>query len=209
MAHRTAVYIDGFNFYYGCLKNSGWKWLNIQQTFTKVLGPAHDIVLIRYFTAKVQSTAQDPQIDVRQDTYLKALQHCCPLIQIHFGHFLRHRVMMENATPPPSRVPVWKTEEKGSDVNLAVHLLNDAWKNHYDCAVVVSNDSDLAEPLRLARQECNKTIGLITPGAPTRRTSRELTMHAHFVRTIRQSALKQAQLPLQILGTSLHKPTGW
>ena len=42
-------------------------------------------------------------------------------------------------------VEVIKTEEKGSDVNLAVHLLNDAWLDRYECAVVVSNDSDLAE----------------------------------------------------------------
>ena len=37
-----------------------------------------------------------------------------------------------------------KTEEKGSAVNLAVHLLNDGWLDAYDCAVVISNDSDLA-----------------------------------------------------------------
>ena len=52
---------------------------------------------------------------------------------------------MENASPPPATVKVWKNEEKGSDVNIAVHVLNDAWQNAHDCAVVVSNDSDLAE----------------------------------------------------------------
>ena len=38
-----------------------------------------------------------------------------------------------------------RTEEKGSDVNLAVHLLNDGWMNACDCAVVFTNDSDIAE----------------------------------------------------------------
>jgi len=89
------------------------------------------------------------------------------------GHFLRNKVKAENAKPPPDLVQVWKNEEKGSDVNLAVHLLNDAWKNEYDCAVVVSNDSDLAESMRLAKQH-NKVIGLITPGAPKRKTSVQL-----------------------------------
>lgn len=46
-------------------------------------------------------------------------------------------------------VDIIKTEEKGSDVNLAVHLLNDAWQNVYDCAVVLSNDSDLKEAITL------------------------------------------------------------
>ena len=58
---------------------------------------------------------------------------------------------------------VIKTEEKGSDVNLAVHLLNDSWLDVYDCAVVVSNDSDIAEAMRLARHHHGKLIGLITP----------------------------------------------
>ena len=58
---------------------------------------------------------------------------------------------MANADPPPNTVNVIKTEEKGSDVNLAVHLLNDAWLNKYECAVIVSNDSDMAEAMRLVK----------------------------------------------------------
>ena len=53
--------------------------------------------------------------------------------------------------PPPEFTQVYKTEEKGSDVNLALHVLNDAWLDQYDCAVIVSNDSDLAESLRLVK----------------------------------------------------------
>ena len=40
-------------------------------------------------------------------------------------------------------------EEKGSDVNLATYLVADGFRDLYDTAVVVSNDSDLAEPLKL------------------------------------------------------------
>lgn len=40
-------------------------------------------------------------------------------------------------------VSVLKTEEKGSDVNLAVDLLHDCVQGLYDCVVVISNDSDL------------------------------------------------------------------
>ena len=101
-----------------------------------------------------------------------------------------------------------KTEEKGSDVNLAVHLLNDAWLDNYDCAIVISNDSDLAEPLRLIREQNGKMIGLISPllrGHP----SRELQKHAHFVKRIREGVLKNSQLPSPIPVTTIHKPQSW
>ena len=49
-------------------------------------------------------------------------------------------------------VEVIRTKEKGSDVNLAVHLLNDGWLDTYDCGIVVGNDSDIAEAMRLVRR---------------------------------------------------------
>jgi uncharacterized LabA/DUF88 family protein len=49
---------------------------------------------------------------------------------------------------PTRFVEILDTEEKGSDVNLAVHIINDAWSNHFDVALVLSQDTDLIEPLR-------------------------------------------------------------
>ena len=77
-----------------------------------------------------------------------------------------------------STASVIKTEEKGSDVNLAVHLLNDNWPDAYDCAVVGSNDSDIAEAMRLVRHHHGKRTGLITPGK--RKSSNQLRTHADF-----------------------------
>ena len=47
-------------------------------------------------------------------------------------------------TPVPNAViaEFHSMEEKGSDVNLAAYLLNDAWMNLFEAAVVVSNDTD-------------------------------------------------------------------
>lgn len=207
--HRTIVYVDGFNFYYGALKGTPWKWLDLQALFRKALGSENEIVKIKYFTAKVQPTLDDPAVAVRQELYLRALGHCCPSVEVYFGHFLRHQVRMENAEPPPRSVAVWKNEEKGSDVNLALHVLNDAWRNAYDCAVVVSNDSDLAESLRLVKAQHRKLIGLITPGAPLRKTSWQLRQHAHFTKPIRTWALEASQLPDPVPATSIRKPSAW
>ncbi len=104
-------------------------------------------------------------------------------------------------------VEVIKTEEKGSDVNLAVHLLNDAWLGAYDCAVVVSNDGDVAEAMRLVREYHNKRLGLLTPG--TRLSSKQLRTNADFTRRIRQTALRRSQLPDPIPGTNIRKPRSW
>jgi uncharacterized LabA/DUF88 family protein len=205
---RTIVYIDGYNFYYGAVRGTPCKWLDPVALFLKVLGPQNDLLKIRYYTARVQPTPYDPDVNVRQDAYLRALQAHCPIVELHYGHFLRHKVVMENAYPPPNRVTVWKNEEKGSDVNLAVHLLDDSWRNAFDCAVIVSNDSDLMESLRLVSGH-KKVIGLVTPGSPLRKTSRELKQYARFVKPIRAWMLQASQLPDPIPGTTIHKPPRW
>jgi hypothetical protein len=58
---------------------------------------------------------------------------------------------------------VWKTEEKGSDVNLATHLLHDAYRNDHELAVVISNDSDLVVPIQIVRHELGKPVGVFVP----------------------------------------------
>jgi hypothetical protein len=206
---RTVVYIDGFNFYYGQLKGTPWRWINIETLFTRLLGPRHELIGIEYFTARVQPTAGNPDAHIRQFSWLEAQRVQSPIIKIHYGHFLRHKVRMENANPPPPTTQVWKTEEKGSDVNMALQILNDAWLDRYDCALVVSNDSDLAMALAMVKQQQSKMIGLVTPGAPRRKTSMQLRQHANFLRIIRESALRSSQLPQTIPGTGLHKPTSW
>ena len=170
---RTFVYVDGFNLYYGALKDTPWKWLDLVALFRRVLHPQHDILTVKYFTARVSGTHGDPSKPQRQDVYLRAVQRFRPEVEVYFGHFLSHTVRMPLARPAGNRrsAEVVRTEEKGSDVNLAVHLLNDGWLDVYDCAVVVSNDSDLAEAMRLVNHQHGKRIGLITPEPETRRAN--------------------------------------
>ena len=150
---RTFVYVDGFNLYYGALKGTPWKWLDLPALFARVLQPRHEILSVKYFTARVSGTAADQSKPQRQDVYLRALQRFRPEVEVYFGHFLSHPVRAPLAQPVGGErtATVIRTEEKGSDVNLAVHLLNDGWLDVYDCAVVVSNDSDVAEAMRLVR----------------------------------------------------------
>ena len=206
---RTFVYVDGFNLYYGALKGTPWKWLDLPALLANVLQPYHEILKVKYFTARVSGTPADPSKPQRQDVYLRALRRHRPEVEVYFGHFLSHKARARLVEPMRGQrsVEVLRTEEKGSDVNLAVHLLNDGWLDAYDCAVVVSNDSDIAEGMRLVRQHRAKRIGLVTPGSA--RPSRQLMAHADFSRRTRPNALRQSQLPNPIPGTNLRKPAGW
>ena len=207
---RTYVYIDGFNLYYGAVKGTQYKWLNLQR-MCELLLPKNDIVSVKYFTAKVSSRAGDPGQPARQQIYLRALQ-TIPNLEIIYGHFLTHTVRRRLANPAPGEklyVEVLKTEEKGSDVNLAAHLINDGCKGRYEVAVVISNDSDLLEPIKIVRHELGLDVGVINPHHG--RTSKELAREASFVKSIRKWVLKESQFPpiLQDAQGEIRKPPEW
>ena len=103
---------------------------------------------------------------------------------------------------------VLRTDEKGSDVNLATHLLYDAFKGEFDVAVVVSNDSDLCEAIRLTIS-LGKNVGVFIP--QQRSASRDLLSVATFSKPIRAGALNASSFP-PVMRDSIgefHKPDGW
>lgn len=207
---RTRVYIDGFNLYYGCVKGGPYKWLNLPLLCDNLL-PRNAVERVRYFTAQVSARPNDPDQPTRQQLYFRALA-TEPRVSIHLGHFLTHPVTMpQTAAWQAGRyvpVQVMKTEEKGSDVNLATLLLMDAVDNLFDCAVIVSNDSDLKEPISQVRNRFGKTIGILNPH---KFASQALKPLAHFIKPIRSSALANSQFDNQLtdgVGT-FHKPARW
>jgi hypothetical protein len=87
---KVNVYIDGFNLYYGALKNTPYKWLDISKLCSSLLHN-HDIQKIKYFTApmKTRPGDKDPDKVVRQQIYLRALK-TLPNVEIIEGFFLSH-----------------------------------------------------------------------------------------------------------------------
>jgi len=61
----------------------------------------------------------------------------------------------------------------------------------------------------LVKAQHNKVIGVVTPGAPTRKTSWQLKQHADFVKPIRTWMLETSQLPNPIPGSAIRKPANW
>ncbi len=105
-------------------------------------------------------------------------------------------------------VEVFDTKEKGSDVNLATYLLVDGFKKNYEMAVVVSNDSDLLEPIRFVKEEMGLFVGILNPHQIR---IRELAKVANFYRPIREKALKASLFPLILSDAAgtITKPIGW
>jgi uncharacterized LabA/DUF88 family protein len=219
---RTIIYVDGFNLYFRLHHTRPHlKWLNIKALAQNVLGAQHRIIGVRYYTARV-SGRTDPTAPARQQVYLDALG-TIPEISVHLGSFLSSKKFAGLVYPPEFRprlaspipqpwpvvVRVHKTEEKGSDVNLASHLLLGAFRNEYDVAAIVSNDTDLVEPLRIVTNELGKVVTLLSP-VPN--PAPQLKAVAGFVRHIRVGHLSASQFadPLVLAnGTLLSKPITW
>ncbi len=208
---RVNVYIDGFNFYYGVARNTPYRWLDFRKLSEGLVRSDDQIHRIRYFTARVRN---DLAASSRQNTYLRALA-TIPNLTIHEGHFLTNPVTLP-LTDGTGMARVDRTEEKGSDVNLASYLLFDAFDRDFETALVVSNDSDLVFPVNEVRQRFGVTVGVACPVyRPGRHPSRALVAATDFNVNItkkRTKLLRESQLPDPVIsaeGRPIHKPSEW
>ena len=207
---RTYVYVDGFNLYYGRLKGTPHKWLNLSELMNRLL-PSNDVQFIRYFTATVRPRPDNPSVHLRQQAYLEALSSL-PTVSVHLGRFLQSTPMMPLSDPAPGgprHVRVIKTEEKGSDVALASYLVADGFRGRYEAAVIVSNDSDLVPPIEIVRRELGLPVGVFNPH-PT--TSHALARAASFYRPVRAGVVAASQFPDEVAlpnSRTASKPLAW
>ncbi len=226
------VYVDGYNLYHGCFSNKDkpewrqFRWLDLARFSAAILenmGANADCNRIRYFTSRAVSIKNDPDITpetiTRQDIYWRALGTIANLT-IHKGMFTAHAKQRYLADPAghPSRprfatphrtVRVVLREEKGSDVNLAAYLLLDAFKDDYDVAVVVTNDSDLAEPIALVRRELGKKVAIVNPRASYTAVGLRNTADEYY--EVRRWMLEESQFPERLSDGNgvISKPSTW
>ena len=206
---KTNVYVDGFNLYYGCIKGTPYRWLDLAKLCALLL-PSHDINRIRYFTALLDARPDDPQQPLRQQIYLRALQ-TIPNLSIHYGHFLSNVIRMPLAHPLPNgprTVEVVKTEEKGSDVNLATYLLVDAFNKDCEVAAIISNDSDLKSPIEFVRSQLGIRVAILNPHQNRSRALYDVT---DAYKPIRKGPLGASQFPATLTDAPgvITKPAIW
>lgn len=169
----------------------GWKWLDLRACFDAVARTHWPGVTetrpVTYCTARISSLV-DRDAFKRQETCLRALQRSGSVDHIEYGKFydkvktrplatkdgkgrpvlFRPRIPVliqdgagAHVNDATFMVSVADREEKGSDVNIACHLLLDTLEERIDAAVVVSNDSDLA--LAVSRARVRAPVGVVNP----------------------------------------------
>ena len=210
---RTIVYVDGFNLYYGAVKDTKHKWLDLQRFFV-ALRQHDDVVAIKYFTAIVKGSGE-----ARQSTYLSALA-TCPLVEVILGRFKpqqAHQVPFNQLPDASSNNPgrfFPQPEEKRTDVNIAVKMIEDAYENNCDNFVLVSGDSDLVSPVTLIRTRFpdKKVIVYVPARADQRGAAVELRTAAHANKSLPLEMIRKMQFPGRVpsgSGSFIVKPNAW
>lgn len=235
---RTRIYIDGYNFYYGCLRGTPYKWLDLLTLFQKHILPSalvrdrdghirQSALLpapsIKYFTAKIiESVARAPDSVSSQARYHNALRKLHDgKIELIEGYYAVNKMKVkvvdaENPDKAPrecQEIQAWKVEEKQSDVNLALQAYHDAITGQIDHAVIVTNDTDIEPALKMIRAHTQVLIGVVVPTTDhARQSNTSLVEQANWTRRhINSSELAACQLPRVIPGNkkATLKPESW
>ena len=208
MSNRSIIYIDGFNFYNGVIKNTKFKWLDIECLF-RTLRQDDEIQSIHYFTALIFGNRRK-----NQQTYLDALS-TFPLMNIIFGKFKikSTKCRVQQCTYSGSRI-FDLTEEKKTDVNIALQLVDDAYNNRTDRQIIVSGDSDLVPAIQMVKKYAPKMkITVYVPSTNKRRgAAREIRNTADKDKTFPVELLQHALLPDQVPDGKegyITKPSTW
>ncbi|RIH88698.1 NYN domain-containing protein [Calidithermus roseus] len=216
MPGDSIVYVDGFNLYYGALKGSPYKWLDLEAYFKRIR-PNDRIRRIQYFTARVKGKSD-------QAAYLSALS-TRPIVHTEFGLFKSKRIQCGVSScsyTGDRRFPAF--EEKGTDVNIALRMLDDAYQQACDQLILVSADSDLVPALKLIRQRFPQIRivvylpyrDVVLPDGSVkhnpRGAARELRSVAHRCKQLPLAELGKAQFPDPLpdgKGGFIQKPSSW
>lgn len=230
---KTAVYIDGYNLYYGRLRGTSFKWFDIVKFFEALLRRRDQnerLEKVVFFTAPALANfATNGSASVEaQSAYHRALRAVYgERVEIVCGTHAYDKggvqlpVFVEGqAYDRDRRVRVWKLEEKKTDVNLAMRMYRDAVRGLYDRVILVSNDSDAEPVLAAIREDFEKIIiGVVAPVRPPiagaeaqRRLSGSLSKFSHWsIAYLSDDLLLEAQLPPMIPTKKkpIRKPPHW
>lgn len=180
------------------------KWVDYR-ALCQALLPDHQLIVVRYYTARVKDRPSDPHQSQRQDAYLRALA-AHGGVETVFGTFRTRpkRVRTKQGTWATADV----TEEKGSDVNLGSDLVWDACHSAMKCALLISNDFDLQRPVERAI-EAGVEVLVVNPH---RSGGQRPAVRGSGTRNLRRHHLRDNQLPNPVRGPRgrpIRRPPEW
>jgi uncharacterized LabA/DUF88 family protein len=200
---RVSFFIDGFNFYHslkdpkyfnhptyqdGTPKYRKYLWLDYAAFLARYLRPQDTIADAFYFSAYAHHRSHrsvkthQQLVSAWKNTGIKTIM----------GNFKEKDRFCTNC------YRYFKAhEEKETDVNIAIYLINEAYKNTYDTAILVTNDTDLVPAIKMLKTEFpRKKVGVLFP---IERWSSELEQECDFVRYTRKGYLSKSQFPDPII----------
>jgi uncharacterized LabA/DUF88 family protein len=185
---RVISFIDGFNLYHAIanLKRPHFKWVDLSLLSKQFVKPvSEELKKVFYFSAFAEHLNESSQ--KRQQAYIRALE--LRGVQLVLGHFKN-----KDRRCPDCSYKWIGHEEKATDVNIALRLLDLAYRNEFDRAILITNDSDLAPAIELVRLRFPiKRITTIVP--PHRYHSNELIRASSDKSKIRVEHLERCLLP--------------
>jgi uncharacterized LabA/DUF88 family protein len=199
---KVVVYIDGFNLYFG-MKEAGLgdcRWLDINKLVLSLLKPNQILIKIKYFTSRVSN---DPDKQKRQTTIIEALESTG--INVYYGNFQSGTIECKRCGN------IWKTyNEKMTDVNIATHMIMDAYNDICDMAMLISGDSDLVPPIRAIHENFKQKRVFVA--FPPKRNNSSVALVAKGSLIIGRKKLVDCQFPYEVKkkdGYILRKPKEW
>jgi uncharacterized LabA/DUF88 family protein len=183
---RSSFFIDGFNFYHALKRLDGnhLKWVNLRKLMARQTSKSESIGRIYYFSAFADWL---PGPKVRHEKYVAALNS--ENIDVILGNFKRKDRYCNHCKQTSIG-----HEEKETDVNIALCLLNEAYRNSYDRAYVVSRDSDLKPAIAMIRSLFpEKQIIVVAP--PHFGHSTDLLSVSNGKRKISKEQIEQCLFP--------------
>lgn len=188
---RSSFFIDGFNLYHALkrLRLPHLKWVDLAKLMHRQIAPQSEkISEIYYFSAYAHWW---PDRKVRHEEYVKALEQAG--VKVVLGHFKKKDGFCNSCGAR------WDAhEEKETDVNIALCMLNEAYKDTYDRAYLVSRDSDLKPAVAMVRAQFpSKEIFVVAP--PHLGHSTDLIQLAQGKRKISVAQVEQSLFPAFVI----------
>ncbi len=215
-SRRTVnVYVDGFSLYHALLKRKypQHKWLDLRK-LCELLFPERHVAQVKYFTAAVKPLRGDQGIGQRQQVYWEALRES--RVEIIEGKFIFTKPFYPihperfDTSGNVQTVQVKRPEEKGTDVALATHLLLDALECRSETFAILTNDSDLVEPVRaLSVRGFDVSLISVMGDEYNKAFGDDIISSIHKVREGSLAASQLADVIRTSAGRTIRKPTRW
>ena len=187
---RSAFFIDGFNLYHSIndLGKPYLKWTNYFRMCELIKDKDDEIALIFLATAYYP----DHSKKVRHERHVKALINCG--VTVELGHYVK-----EDASCNDCGRTWKKPTEKESDINVALAVLDEAYRNSFDKAYVITADTDQSATFKLMRKRF-ESKGIISVSPPGRAHSQHILQNSTGKVALTEDIIDRSVFPKLVSG---------